>query len=101
WIIDPSAASDIPPLPILRVAVIDFELAVGFWLISGLLPRIAWSIAIVTFSVFLSITIRDVFVGKASCSCFGSIVTPPFLVAIFDLVVIVCLVRLFPKVLPR
>jgi hypothetical protein len=101
WLYEPQVASEFLPIVSLRVAIVDFELALGFWLISGLLPRIAWSIAIVTFSVFLTITTRDVFVGKTSCSCFGSVITPPLLVSIFDLAVIVCLVRLFPRVLSR
>lgn len=101
WYLDPFAVSDVPAIPILRAAVIDFELILGFWLISGLLPRAAWTLAIATFSVFLAITSRDAIIGKASCSCFGSFATSPWLVGVFDLAAIVLLVTLFPKALPR
>jgi hypothetical protein len=101
FIADPYGPSDLPNSHFIRVAVIDYELVLGFWLITGLLSRFAWTTAIITFAIFLAINIRDAFIGKASCSCFGNLLTSPWLVASIDFFVIISLVGLFPKVLPR
>jgi hypothetical protein len=100
WITDPMAESDLPPVLVVRLAAFFFELGLGFWLISGLRPRTAWTVATVTFTTFLAFTIRDALEGKTSCACLGNLPTRPWAMAAFDMTAIVCLVGLFPKELP-
>jgi hypothetical protein len=51
WSVDPFAASDVPPLPVHRIAIGNFELELGLWLLSGWFARVAWVLTIATFMV--------------------------------------------------
>jgi hypothetical protein len=100
WVSDPNAENALPPLLAFQLAAVLSELALGFWLLSGIRPRAAWSVAVIAFTVFQAMTTRDALEGKASCACFGSLSTRPLFVAAFDLLAIICLVAFFPKEQP-
>lgn len=83
--------------PFLILAV-EFELALGIWLLSGLFKKTAWLITLLCFSFFSLVTIYKAITGTESCGCFGSVHVNPW-VTLFaiDLPVLVALVVFKPK----
>jgi hypothetical protein len=75
------------------IAAIEVELFVSLLLLSGALPRFAWSAVTALFATFSCVSTWNLLVGSSTCNCFGNqIVIRPGLMLIFDLV---CLVSLF------
>ncbi len=60
------------------------ELGLGLWLLSGLLPRLAWGSALACFVVFASVTLHKALSGAASCGCFGKIEVNPWITLVLD-----------------
>lgn len=60
------------------VLQVDFELALGIWLLSGLFKKAAWLAALICFLVFSFITLYKVLIGAESCGCFGSVDVNPW-----------------------
>ena len=61
------------------VLVVECELALGLWLLSGLFPRAAWAAALVCFSFFSFVTLYKAVTGASSCGCFGSVHVDPWI----------------------
>ncbi len=61
------------------VAVVQYELFLGVWLLSGLFPRTAWWLAIGTFGLFAIVSGGKALVGDPTCACFGRVPTSPWL----------------------
>jgi thiol-disulfide isomerase/thioredoxin len=79
---------------------VEFELALGIWLLSGLFKRLAWLAALTCFSLFCCVTLYKGLTGAASCGCFGRIhVNPWITLAAMDLPAVVAL-SLFHPVFP-
>ena len=55
------------------------ELAIGIWLLSGLLKKAAWLAAISCFSLFSMITLYKGITGAESCGCFGKVHVNPWI----------------------
>jgi len=83
--------------PFLILAV-EFELALGIWLLSGLFKKAAWFISLLCFSFFSLVTIYKAITGAESCGCFGSVQVNPW-VTLFaiDLPALVALAVFRPK----
>ena len=60
------------------VLQVDFELALGIWLLSGLFKKAAWLAALLCFSVFSAIMLYKGLSGAESCGCFGSVHVNPW-----------------------
>jgi thiol-disulfide isomerase/thioredoxin len=58
---------------------VECELALGIWLVSGLLKRLAWLGALGCFSLFCCVTLYKGLTGAASCGCFGTIHVSPWI----------------------
>lgn len=58
---------------------VEFELALGIWLLSGVFKRLAWLGALACFSLFCSVTLYKALVGAASCGCFGTVHVNPWI----------------------
>jgi len=61
------------------VLQVDFELALGIWLLSGLFKKAAWLATISCFSLFSAITLYKGLSGAESCGCFGHVHVNPWI----------------------
>ncbi len=52
---------------------VEFELAMGIWLLSGVFKRLAWLAALACFCLFCCVTLYKALTGAASCGCFGRV----------------------------
>jgi hypothetical protein len=75
----------------LLVAVVQYELFLAFWLLSGLFPRTAWWFAIGTFGLFAVVSGAKALAGEPTCGCFGRVPTSPWLSLSINLAAILAL----------
>ena len=61
------------------IVIVEFELALGIWLLSGLFKKAAWLAALICFSLFSAITLYKGLSGADSCGCFGSVQINPWI----------------------
>lgn len=61
------------------IMTVEFELALGIWLVSGLFKKAAWLASIGCFSFFSMVTLYKGITGFASCGCFGSVHVNPWI----------------------
>ena len=80
------------------IGLVELELALGFWLLSGLFKRAAWLTASVCFGIFSAVTAYKALTGAQSCGCFGSMQVNPWLTLfVVDLPAVVALVIFRPN----
>ena len=72
-------------------AAVQYELLLGFWLISGQFPRAAWWVALGTFGVFAVVAAAKGVAGEESCGCFGRVSVNPWLTLTIDVSAVVAL----------
>ena len=58
---------------------VEFELALGIWLLSGVFKRLAWLAALACFGLFCCVTLYKGLTGTASCGCFGTVHVNPWI----------------------
>lgn len=73
------------------LAVVEFEMVLGMWLLSGRCQVGAWITALLTFAVFAGISLDSAGAGEATCGCLGQVTLGPLWVLALDLVVITAL----------
>jgi hypothetical protein len=78
WRIDPVARVGVFASPGFQTLVIQFELVLGLWLLSGKWLAGAWLTSVATFSVFASFSCYSGLIGQATCGCFGTIHASPW-----------------------
>jgi len=61
------------------ILTVEFELALGIWLLSGLFKKAAWLAAITCFGVFSLVTLYKGITGAESCGCFGKVHVNPWI----------------------
>lgn len=66
------------------LAIAEFELFLGGWLMSGVYPRLARPLAALTFLCFLAVSLMTAFRGERSCACFGELHVSPWIAAFID-----------------
>lgn len=71
------------------VAVVQFELIFGVWLISGIRPRLARWATLVCFTIFGFISLYRAVAGHQSCGCFGPVQVNPWVTFGLDAMVVV------------
>jgi hypothetical protein len=71
-----------------NIFVVEFELFFGIWLIFGMLPKLSWFASVGLFSIFLIVSFYKAISGETSCGCFGEIAVNPWIMVVFDVVVI-------------
>jgi hypothetical protein len=64
--------------PRVQVAVVEWELVLGLWLLSGTYQAGAWLAAVGTFLAFAGVSGYFGWIGVASCGCFGVIRASPW-----------------------
>jgi hypothetical protein len=75
----------------LLVGVVQYELFLAFWLLSGLFSRTAWWFAIGTFGLFAVVSGAKALAGEPTCGCFGQVPTSPWLSLAINFVAILAL----------
>ena len=95
---EPMANTDIWSNRYFLIFVVEFELALGIWLLSGLFKKIAWIATVACFSIFCCITLYKGVTGAASCGCFGKVHVNPWITLIaIDLPCLFALLIFRPK----
>jgi hypothetical protein len=84
--------------PQVQVIAAEWELILGFWLLSGAYQVASAIAALVTFSLFAIISGYFGFIGVSHCGCFGSLRTSPWLVFVLDLVAVTAIVKWVPDI---
>jgi thiol-disulfide isomerase/thioredoxin len=75
----PVANADIWSNRYFLIFTVEFELALGIWLLSGLFKRAAWLAAMGCFVLFSGVTLYKALTGAASCGCFGTVQVNPWI----------------------
>lgn len=76
---EPMANNDIWSYRPFLILQVEFELAMGLWLLSGLLPKAAWLASLGCFCLFCLVTLYKGLSGAASCGCFGPVHVNPWI----------------------
>jgi hypothetical protein len=82
--------------PRVRLLVVEWEIVLGLWLISGYRPVVGWLVAVVTFAGFAGISGFLGLWGVPSCGCFGATKTSPWWSFAVDVVALAALFRWRP-----
>lgn len=82
------------------IGIVECELALGVWLISGLYGRAARYVSIATFTLFGAVSLFRALRGDTSCGCFGGMTVSPWLTALADSAAVFILVSLKPHAHP-
>lgn len=81
-----------------NILVVEFELFFGIWLIFGMLPKLTWLVTVGCFSIFALVSFSKAVFGENSCGCFGAAIVNPRITCLFDIVIILMLIRFRPKI---
>lgn len=76
---EPMANNDIWTNRAFLILTVEFEIALGIWLLSGLFKKAAWLATLSCFSLFSFITLYKGLSGAESCGCFGSVHVNPWI----------------------
>jgi hypothetical protein len=79
-----------------ELALVQFELAMGLWLLSGLRPRASWAAALGCFGLFAAVSFYKALTGETDCGCLGQIAINPWYMASFDVLVLGALLYFWP-----
>jgi hypothetical protein len=66
------------------IALVEFEVVLGLWLLSGAYARLAWWAALVCFLGFAAFSLASALMGNRSCGCFGNVEVSPWLSLAID-----------------
>ncbi|MGC9453917.1 MAG: MauE/DoxX family redox-associated membrane protein [Phycisphaerae bacterium] len=77
--------------------LVQVQIFLGLWWVSGLYRRLAWLSAVVCFAFFTGVTIYEGLAGYASCGCFGVVEVHPWHTLIFDLCALAALLIFRPQ----
>jgi hypothetical protein len=82
----------------LNIAVVEFELAFGIWLLSGLLQKTAWFVSLILFIGFAGVSFyKAAILQENSCGCFGAAQVNPWITMTLDLTIVGLLTMFRPK----
>ncbi|MBI2805192.1 MAG: DUF1573 domain-containing protein [Planctomycetes bacterium] len=71
-----------------QLAIVEFEIFLGIWLLTGAAAVGAWLTALTTFTIFAGISFYLGVIGQTSCGCFGRFPPSPWWAFALDAVVI-------------
>ena len=75
---DPVRRLGIFAAPEFQVAVVEFEVFLGLWLLAGIRPLGSWFLALSAFLAFAGVSFYLGWVGQSSCGCFGRLSPSPW-----------------------
>jgi hypothetical protein len=77
---------------------IPLELGLGIWLVCGLFKKAAWVVSVLSFGLFIVVTLQKGLIGAESCGCFGRVhVNPWVTLSVFDIPLFLGLVIFRPR----
>ncbi len=80
------------------VIQIPLELGLGIWLVCGLFRKAAWLVTVLTFGLFIAVTLQKGLIGAESCGCFGRVTVNPWItLLVIDIPLFLSLVIFRPK----
>jgi len=82
--LDPLADDSFLASPRLQIALVELEILLGLWLLSGLARRGAWVAALGFFIAVAGVSLYMALAGQTSCGCFGRLTVNPWLSFAFD-----------------
>lgn len=82
--------------PLVRMAAIEWEAALGLWLLAGVAVRSAWLFTVGTFAAFAAVSAYLGLAGHASCNCLGVVKANPWGMVAFDLATVAALAATRP-----
>jgi hypothetical protein len=97
---DPYSQESILLSPRMIVAVIELEVLLGLWLLSGFAVRAARVAALVFFALGAAGSLYLAIEGQASCGCFGRVEVSPWTAVTLDLLAVAVLFTFKPSLLP-
>ena len=80
-----------------ELGLIEFELLVGGMLLLNLKPRIAWSLALVAFTIFTGVSVKNAIAKVPACGCFGPAAVDPRIMAGVDALIVMGLIATGPR----
>ncbi len=81
---------------IFQGAVVEIELFFGLWLLSGIVPALAWRCSVTYFTLLAGVALWNAATGGISCGCFGDIKVHPWWTFLFDVGAVASLLRWRP-----
>jgi hypothetical protein len=88
---DPVARMGVFSTPEFHLALIEFEVFLSLWLLSGKRPLGSWMLTVATFSGFATVSFYQGWIGQSSCGCFGRLTVSPWVAFAVDLFVLTVL----------
>lgn len=73
-----------------------FELALGAWLVCGVMQFGSWITLLVTLGIFILHNLQLVTAGRSSCGCLGVVTVPPYFMLIADVAVLILFLKRRP-----
>jgi hypothetical protein len=74
--------------PEFQIALVEVEIVLGIWLLSGKNPAGAWIASLLIFTGFAGASFYLGWIGQASCGCFGRVTVNPWITFALDLIAI-------------
>ncbi|MFO7907698.1 MAG: MauE/DoxX family redox-associated membrane protein [Planctomycetota bacterium] len=79
------------------IALVEFELLFGLWLLANIRPQWTRRASIGCFAVFAAVSLYQALAGAASCGCFGRVAVNPWYTFVMDGAAVLALLRWQPK----
>lgn len=77
---------------------IPLELGLGIWLVCGLFRKAAWVAGVLSFGLFIVVTLQRGLAGAESCGCFGRVhINPWITLSVIDIPLLLALLFFRPK----
>lgn len=89
--VEPVGSAGLFSAPGFQIAVVQFEAVLGVWLLWGIKPVGAWTVAVATFACFAGVSLYLGWEGQTSCGCFGSFSVNPWYALAVDLAALTAL----------
>ncbi len=84
--------------PRVRVVFVEFEAALGLWLLAGFARRALWVTASAFFVALIGVNLYLIVQGEPTCGCFGQASFSPIWVMLGDAVAVAALVITRPRI---
>lgn len=94
---DPLSRNGLTAAAWAQLAVVQAEIGLGGWLLSGVAAAGAWLLATATFFAFSAVSFYSGVTGQEDCGCFGAVQVNPWYTFGFDVAVVATLLALRPR----
>lgn len=79
------------------MGLVEFEIFLGVWLLTGLYRRLAWITTLACFLIFSAVSLTKGLQGEASCGCFGKLTVNPWHTFTLDVAAVTALLLFRPE----